>query len=510
MKTQTLKRLVSHISSFDYTQKCLNILDTHDWVICVSKNGTQNDFPTNHLLSINKECQLDFFVYNKKMFNKQIFLSINGDFDKTNLEIVKSPQLLKKIQLYIGKWRTKLVKRLQCEWKHISKNSFVKTDYFKECLTTADKKHIQQILSEKTDTEYDTLPKENNMLQKKVKSKKKELNTQDLSNSEVKKIVKEKIQKIKNKNIQVHIGNFWEYPDQPKVFKNDFNQQTVVYLNEKEFSKNQDNTEFQDNHCQTDNLSIVDVSEKSHKTYNTLSTQTKSISLLTQETQTNSIIHCECCTHNKKLKQNDVVTQTDYQDTFDKGKMPLNLKFDHLMSESGVLGLPASKRSKELANIYNELNSTFGKIKKVCGRRQITTPGITYVSYRLFEQFEGEIQNDVIKQYKEIVKLFKLLRVEFVETQKLDIFTDKISNILASLQTRIVILNNNIQILDSKCKELEIDQLTTVVITEQDKQTEIHGIIGDYNLEDTPLEGSRQSSQQVLEFDDDLLGSLLQ
>jgi hypothetical protein len=251
--------------------------------------------------------------------------------------------------------------------------------------------------------------------------------------------------------------------------------------------------------------------------------------------------HCECCRHHAEFITQS--TQTDFevseigvqvkpslidnetqvqkmttsfgiQTDMDPNseqkllKQPVNLLFENIMSDSEMLGLPTTKRGRDLASTYNELNSIIGKMKKVVGRRKIQTPSTSYLSYRFFEQLDKDIQGDIIVNFKELIKMYRDLRRVLIDTRDTEIFNDQLVNLMRKIQTRLLLMNNNLTIL---CESQEGDtEIITSVEENPDEgdKTEIviHGVAGDYNLTSTPQEGNKSN---VMSFDESLISSLL-
>jgi len=520
MKHSTLKRVYSRISSFDYAKNALYILDHSDWHLCFEKEGIADNFHKDHLFSINDTCEIDFFLFNKKIMKKKIYLIDKAECNNERYEVIKSKQLKRKLEKYVLKWRENLVLKIQQEWPKIKQYApkMVKAAYFDECMSTQDKIFIKKIMIE------DVKESNKKIFQEKTKKEtnKKEKNhvnekTADLSLSSV----IDSIKKIKKRFFEFNIGSLWE-----------INEEKIISAMKKEENFNQTEEEFMTKMKQMKQ-------EKDEKEKKELEKNNKFVN---QEAQTEiseylQNYHCKCCKHN--VLKNTVSMSTDvfktstaekntmtenHQVTFEKEmqtdevkeprisndikteNLAKNIKLSNILSDSSLLGTPVTKRSRELMTVYNELDSVFSKIKKVAGRRQVSTPEISYFSYRMFEQIEPEKQSDIILQYKEVIKLFKLLRTNFIQTLHDQTFNDEFGILLSKIQKYIFHLNQNVKILCESYSEEVDSQVVTLIETEEKKEIEIHGVQGDYDLKDTPQEGNQQT---ILEFDDDFINSLI-
>jgi hypothetical protein len=530
MKKTTLDRIFSTYSLFDYSKNCLNLLTSGDWLLCIPKHNEISNFRSEELFSINNELNIDYFMFNKKIFKKTIWLCSTLSYNSDEMDMIKSSQLSKKMHGYVEKWKKKLEKTLNNEWKKIKKTpKIIQTEYKAECMTASDFKMLHTIQMK--------YKKNANIKPTSTTNSQHEAKINDTQSDDVvmeKTFVQEKILRLKNRNKCVNVGSIWKIdestpssldPDLSHFLKTDPNSEIVTESSCDEVSKHSNNEEL---------------ASKTDKQVDNILTQS----------------HCDCCKYKvlkevkeiqtdpveglvdhyqqtDAIKSIDAQTQHDSQDliTFNKGvqtecrddklvdielnrnntkvEKKFKTNFDHILSSSLFLGEPKTKRSRDLMTSYDELNSVLGKLKKVCGRRVLTTPDTTYLSYRLFEQFELEKQLDLIVQYRAISSLYKQLRTEFIESKSETEFSERSLKILKHIQQRIFYLNSNINILVKQNDENSDDQITTVVEFEDEQvqhKAEVKGLIGDYSLESTPQEGN---SQQIMTLDDDIINSLM-
>jgi len=538
MKKKTLKRLCSHLSSFDYVVKCLKTLDTHDWKICIVRNGSLEEFHNKTVFSVNDECKIDYFYFNKKMFKKDFYLVSSTDYDPNIYECIKSNQLTKKLERYVKSWRLSLEERFLREYEHYTKTpKFLQSEYEAQCLTAEDKSYIKKLkisLKKMPKTNFEEERQSINIKHEKLPKKSKRESEDIIMTKEE---LKQKMLKIKNKYIVIGVGSIWtdehysvntsneevSTVDFSKVEKqfwdshlNSEVSKPETNLDESEVSESLE--EFKAKHCACcrhhfdykDESTQHDIDTKNQMIQTKVSTSDN----VSQTTQMSTSIQ----TQTEEISQSTILNTIDAEDdttnkniskvneSVKNGNSKLNLKFDNIMSDSTLLGEPHAKRSRELASVYNELNSIIGKMSKVAGRRKITTPSTSYLSYHFFEQLLPDIQEDIIKNYRELIKQYRFLRSKLIETLQTESFTADMTELMLKIQNRIMLMNHNLHIL-SENQQTEVDVLTTECDDElKDTKTVIHGVIGDYNLTCTPQEGN---SQSVLTFDDSMISSLL-
>jgi len=504
MKKKTLDRIFSTYSLFDYSKNCLNLLKEKDWLLCFPKTSESTSFRTENLFSINEELGIDYFFFNKKIFKKTILLCPKSHYNDEHMDVIKSNQLNKKILKYVEKWQQKLEKTIVKEWEKIRKTpKVIQSEYKKECMTLSDYNMIKEIRANHFFTnDLDKNRKSEYFLRKN--------NNTDNSLEDIKiekEYVKSKVLKLKNKDKQIAIGAMWNIKDS-EALSMDLDKSHFLSF---QTNKN-DSQEIEDFHCtcckhkifqankETQSDNDFDKTDKFQQTdsspFKSIQTQCDFIKITTinQLTQTDNI---------------ELTSGSQIQSLERKENKQYKTNFEHILSNSIFLGEPKTKKSRDLMTAYDEMNSILGKLKKVCGRRMLTTPETTYISYRLFEQFDLDKQVDLVVQYKAISTLYKKLRTEFIESKNDTEFTQEAIKALDHIQKRIFYLNKNIDILVKNNDEKSDDQITTLIELDDEQiqtKAEIKGLIGDYLIESTPQEGN---SQQIMTLDDNIINSLM-
>jgi len=520
MKRKTLKRIYTHVSSFDYALKCLQIIDSNKWKICIEKDERSEFYPEGLLFSMTDACQINSFYFNKKLFKKNVYL-VSSDFEINNnlFEEVKSKQLLKKIKYYIQAWKEKLEDKVKKEWHVIDQKipTMVKCEYIKECLSTADKMYIKKIIKNMQNRSSNIDIAKKGFEDIEEGKNRKEKNTDEdviLSREDT----REKIRRIKKKNVCVKIGSHWtdafESPYKTEeavisITENDFFRRTEKEVNTKGTITN----EYHCSCCTKNTMKFNRWTQS--ETKEVVSSFCQNDKIITRETGSQTAPDTITVPEKKeeRIEQKEtkeIGTQSEpialIDNEIKKGPKitQMNLNFDHLISDSIVLGTPATKRSRELSTVYNELNSLFGKMKRVCGRRRIITPETSYISYRYFEQQTNDVQTRLINHYRDISTDYRTLRNYLAETTLSQVFNQDMEIVMKQIQCKVLKLNGLLEEINNQSEDNSFN-LVSELKSVDGEGLNVYGVIGDYNLTDTPQEGS----QSIMSFDDDLINSLL-
>jgi len=515
MKKSTLKRIYSHISSFDYSIHCLEIIEAGKWKLCLQKEGSVEYYPENPVFSISDECKINYFYFNKKLFKKKIFLVPDNQFDTNYFSEIKSHQLDKKAYWFLEKWKEKLKSKIKREWLIINSKipTNIKKEYIENNLTIANKHLIRRVIC---NVNIDSNSNKKIQIQNKAgegKKSKKALNDPEVELTAEN--IKAKIKKIKNNHLIVNIGDFWmndatlrEEKDESKKYyektEEDFFAERNV-VNEHHCKCCEKKKSTTTTSTQTDNNITHDIVQKRDVSMQTMSLIQRNKQVQCDDIKKSSEMGCQT----DNIKYEEIVKNENFEKQPErdfKSKAVSNLKFEHLMSDSLLLGNPTTKRSRELATVYDELNSVFGKLSKVAGKRMIKTPDTSYISYRYFEQQDIDDQFNLIQLYRNLIKSYKQLRSLMAENfQGNQSFTEKMATKMNEAKSIITSIDIFLKQLDKK-NEYSTDLLITKDDDLKDVSKEIHGVIGDYLLENTPQEGN---STAILSFDDDLINSLM-
>jgi hypothetical protein len=495
----------------------LEIIETGKWKLCLQKEGSIEYYPENPVFSISDECKINYFYFNKKLFKKKIFLVPDNQFDPNYFSEIKSNQLDRKAHWFLEKWKEKLKSKIKREWLIINSRipSNIKKEYVENNLTKANKHLVRKIIC---NINIDSNSNKKIQIQNKAGEGKRSKKTSDDPEIELTtEDIKTKIKKIKNSHLMVNIGDFWM---NDAILKEETDEGKKYYEKTEEDFYAERNI-VRESHCkcckmkqltvtvstQTDNNITHDIVEKCDVSMETMSLVQRNKQIQCDDVKES--VDMECQTDNmehEKIIEKEKENLEQQVEKTPKSKVISNLRFEHLMSDSILLGSPTTKRSRELATVYDELNSVFGKLSKVAGKRMIKTPDTSYISYRYFEQQDIDDQFKLIQLYRGLIKFYKQLRGLMAENfQGSQSFTEEMATKMNQAKSTIVSLDMFLKQLDKK-NENFADLLITKDNNLEDSSKEIHGVIGDYMLENTPQEGN---STAILSFNDDLINSLM-
>jgi len=502
MNSKNFKRLANRLSLLNRCKLGLQLFESNNYLVCLSKDFCLNPDYTESLTVIDDECYVKGLYYSGRVLQKKILMIPPEKFDENTMEKIISKQLKKKAQYLLNKWIHKAQKRLIYNYDLIHKKDTQIKKWYENEESLSEKQFIKEVrkkIKEQKDSEWvefykikiqtsddDTLKSKNS----------KKINKTYKHKDEVKKLIKSHFEK---RDI-CELGEFSMVAQQTGLEA--LSEETYMGICDECFKKT-------NRHELEQNRKILNNEIVQY----TSATQTENLKpiLVDQCTQTSF----EKDFSEKQIQTNDWLKFEEVKQSRNIGiqcslSVKTKQKIDKILSEidtDNVLGSPFNKRTNELETVYDEINSVLKKAKKSTSNLLIETPPVTYIGYSGFNLMTELQQQELLDYYKQHAKSLKHIvklrniglsketeNLFLIEMRNDDNIISNINNLINNFkqeitQSEINDAKNSTDEFDLKIKE------SIILMSQSQELMEGH----------TPQEGN----EQPLNIDDTLIEDLM-